>query len=721
MIVWTDNFPQNQHFRGYLRLLMARHRYFVHYGLDPFGLPVKRPGYQMTMRSWRDMYKGQRCFVIGNGPSLQQMDLSPLRDEITIGCNGIYKKFPEWGFPFNYLLFEDTEQTELRGPEIHDVKGPYKMAGIYNAYAFRADPRTLFFNARRADPYYWKNIAPRFSEEFEQIVYLGSTVTYIGLQLAFHLGCDPVYLIGVDHSYGELGKLFPPGKVKITEENYPLVQKCHFDPNYYKVGQVIGVPDVKIQEDAYRAARETYEKRGRRVFNAGVNSMLDVFERCSYDDLVRERRWKVLFISHAATRSGAPISLQVLMRYFKEKKNWNPRILVRKKNGPIQPFQAIAPSNFFYMFQYPNIDGVHSRSVLSMMWSEFLRLPKNKFGVVGAFRRLLDYARRKHWQRSHVADLGREFQQWRPDLIYSNTAVNGDVIRQLGLEGVPVVVHVRELAESLGLLTPLQIEEFKRRPARYLAVSGAVREHLMSQYGVPDEKIDVAPVAVECEAMIELAKKDSIGTIRKKKLPFTNKSIIIGGVGFLNKRKGCDIFVDVAKRVLDAVDAKEEVRFAWLGEGPEMGKMRQRVKDLGIHKEVVFTGMQQNPYPYIRVFDFVLMTSRDDPFPRINLEAAAFGKPIITFAASGGSREFAADDCGVIVPGMDVDAMVEKTIELITNKELRLRLGENAKQKVNSQYSVEAVASAIAESIDSHFSPDASPRQQTNKQYAEVS
>ncbi len=195
------------------------------------------------------------------------------------------RSLAEWGFSTHYLLFEDIEQTELRGPELHRIRNVVKLAALYNAYAIRPDANTYFFNARYGNKPYWREMAPRFSTDFADIVYLGSTVTYIALQLAFYLGCDPVYLIGVDHDYGELSKRYPPGKITITEENYPLVQQCHFSGRYYTIGDQIGVPDVARQEQAYAMARSVYESHGRQVLNASLCSKLDAFERADYASL----------------------------------------------------------------------------------------------------------------------------------------------------------------------------------------------------------------------------------------------------------------------------------------------------------------------------------------------------------------------------------------------------------------------------------------------------
>jgi len=52
----------------------------------------------------KDIHKGRRAFIIGNGPSLRQTDLSKLKNEFTFGLNRIYLLFPELGFHTTYLV-----------------------------------------------------------------------------------------------------------------------------------------------------------------------------------------------------------------------------------------------------------------------------------------------------------------------------------------------------------------------------------------------------------------------------------------------------------------------------------------------------------------------------------------------------------------------------------------------------------------------------------------
>lgn len=232
-------------------------------------------------------YEGKRCFVMGNGPSLNEMDLSPLKNEVTIGSNGIFKVFDSLGIQTTFYTMEDQAQIEDRRHDLGKIDGPLRIFPLRSAYCIPQREDTIFVNLVE-DSYpkhRYKDLYPQFSPDFAASVYLGSTVTYFNLQLAFHLGCDPVYLIGVDHDYGELTKLFPPGKIEVTREVYEKLKGIHMADGYHKIGGKFGVPYVEEQEKAYRKARESFEADGRKILNAGLNSKLDIFERADFSEL----------------------------------------------------------------------------------------------------------------------------------------------------------------------------------------------------------------------------------------------------------------------------------------------------------------------------------------------------------------------------------------------------------------------------------------------------
>jgi hypothetical protein len=269
-----------------IRSVITKNKFFDHIGVsfNKDGKKVIRhlDGYQTRLASYRDKFAGKRCFILGNGPSLNKMDLRPLANEITMGANGIFHNFDRLGFTADFVFFQDNEQTFLRRKEINRFHDSVKIAGLNNAYFVKRDKGTLFFNPRHD---FQEGKVPRFSYEFPSVVFLGGTVSYVMMQWAYFLGCTEVYVLGIDHNYGELPNLFPPGKIKITEENIHLVKGLHVDTNYYKVGDVIGVPDVSIQDRAYQNANTAFMKAGRKICNAGVDSKLAAFEQVGFESL----------------------------------------------------------------------------------------------------------------------------------------------------------------------------------------------------------------------------------------------------------------------------------------------------------------------------------------------------------------------------------------------------------------------------------------------------
>lgn len=96
------------------------------------------------------------------------------------------------------------------------------------------------------------------------------------------------------------------------------------------------------------------------------------------------------------------------------------------------------------------------------------------------------------------------------------------------------------------------------------------------------------------------------------------------------------------------------------------------------------------------------MTSREDSFPLVNLEAGIMKKPVLCFEDSGGSVEFVSNNCGVVSPYLDIEHMANKIVELYNNKELMETLGFNAHEKVVNELNTNVQANKIFEILKQH-------------------
>lgn len=225
----------------------------------------------------KDIHRGKRAFIIGNGPSLKQTDLGKLKNEITFGMNRIYLMFQELGFSTTYLSVVNSLVIEQTAADLAGIDIPkfitWRSHACFDASQFtgRQDPKLPTFLYTTYDsPYFSKDVRGRLWE--------GATVTYVTMQLAFHMGFDEVILLGVDHNYTTTGK---PNTTITSEGDDPN----HFSGQYFGKGFRWQLPDLETSEIAYRMARDAYEKAGRRILDGTVGGKLTIFDKVDFNKI----------------------------------------------------------------------------------------------------------------------------------------------------------------------------------------------------------------------------------------------------------------------------------------------------------------------------------------------------------------------------------------------------------------------------------------------------
>jgi hypothetical protein len=229
--------------------------------------------------SLRNRYKGRRVFIIGNGPSLRNTDVSLLKDEITIGCNGIFLMYDHMGFLPTFYTVEDRLVAEDRADIINRMTGTIKIFPLDLKYCLKPYKDTIYVNFLREYPGF-----PKLTDNFESHVYWGGTVTLLNIQLAYYLGVREVYLIGIDHNYHPPSQADEQRGTVITSHTDDV---NHFHPDYFGLGYRYHDPRVDRMEAAYQKAREFFEAHGGIIYNATVGGNLEVFQRIDYDAIWR--------------------------------------------------------------------------------------------------------------------------------------------------------------------------------------------------------------------------------------------------------------------------------------------------------------------------------------------------------------------------------------------------------------------------------------------------
>lgn len=295
----------------------------------------------------------------------------------------------------------------------------------------------------------------------------------------------------------------------------------------------------------------------------------------------------------------------------------------------------------------------------------------------------------------HLSCLRERLSRANIRLIYANTVATGRIVEFLSFLQCPVICHVHELEDTISTIGPENIALLRKHVSSYLAVSEAVRTNLIDNHGIPGQEIEVIHGFVPTL----LAGDEAIHEDVRSKLKIPSHCRLVCAVGSLDRRKGVDVFLDVARDVA-RFQAGTPVHFVWVGGRPDLlPEVRKAVKNSALRDFVHFVGPKSDVRPYYRACDLLLLPSREDPFPLVMMEAGLFEKPTVCFAGSGGAPEFVAEDAGVIVPRFDASEMARSVASLLADEIARRRLGSNAKQKVLARHSLEKTGQRIAATL----------------------
>lgn len=255
-----------------------------------------------NLRRLKNIHRWQRCFIMGNGPSLNNMELKRLEGEYLICSNAIFLLFDRVGWRPQYYTCVDTRVLPDRSADIIKMhaENPEMICffpqEIVDHQTQAVTPTSEIIPPGNNRLYFKQNIPlhdnlpfSAFSIEPDKFLVQAYTVTITALQLAFLLGFEPIYLIGCDTDYKvpvtvqQEGEETPLGKMFFTStiDDDPN----HFTPDYFGKGRKWHNPQVENMIWHYKMAHEATAICGRHVFNATVGGKLEVFPRVAFEDL----------------------------------------------------------------------------------------------------------------------------------------------------------------------------------------------------------------------------------------------------------------------------------------------------------------------------------------------------------------------------------------------------------------------------------------------------
>lgn len=242
---------------------------------------IAKSKYGKRLRSVKDIHKGERCFIVANGPSLTLDDLNTLykNKEYTFGMNRIFKFFDKTEWRPTFYVCEDINIFNDSIDAINSISSDMKFIPINHHFYDNINVEGAYYFLPNYDRK--MDFPNSFSTDISRQIDSLGTVTFTCINIAAYMGFSEIYLLGVDNNY----------RVTIDEDGNTVVDKDakdYFCDDYDKDIKDIVVHDMGANIRAYRKAKCACDEMGIQIYNATRGGKLEVFPRVGFDSLFEE-------------------------------------------------------------------------------------------------------------------------------------------------------------------------------------------------------------------------------------------------------------------------------------------------------------------------------------------------------------------------------------------------------------------------------------------------
>lgn len=237
-------------------------KFWANYCMRMMGAKGKY-NYQL-LKQYQNIHAGERCFIVGTGPSLRMEDLEMIKNEKSFSVNSIVLSFSETSWRPTYYAIGDSFGYEKLKNAIKEANMPTIFCGISNKVMtprmnvdFIPYPVNLLDHGKMIPEH--KN---DFSGNAFKVVYDGHSITYSAMELAVYMGFKEIILLGIDCDYSKA-------------VNHIKAYSVQTDINA-----------AFLMRESYKVARKWADEHGVKILNATRNAKLDVFERVVLEDIL---------------------------------------------------------------------------------------------------------------------------------------------------------------------------------------------------------------------------------------------------------------------------------------------------------------------------------------------------------------------------------------------------------------------------------------------------
>ena len=216
------------------------------------------------LQKYKDIHKGERCFIVATGPSLCLEDIEQIKNEYTFGVNSIFNLYTmtDWR-PTYYVMCDASGYRRMEQKwdfENFCKDTAFLNQRIINYQKILSEKCVGFsFNHRTSEHYKPPTLSMRYEPEIDICIYDRCTVTNAAIDIALYMGFSEIYLLGVDHDYTGVRHFVP------TEDD-----EKRKAPNLYH---------MRLSESGYKVSGENATFHHAEIYNSTRGGKLEIFER----------------------------------------------------------------------------------------------------------------------------------------------------------------------------------------------------------------------------------------------------------------------------------------------------------------------------------------------------------------------------------------------------------------------------------------------------------
>jgi glycosyltransferase involved in cell wall biosynthesis len=226
----------------------------------------------------------------------------------------------------------------------------------------------------------------------------------------------------------------------------------------------------------------------------------------------------------------------------------------------------------------------------------------------------------------------------------------------------------------------------------FISVSSIISEKAIAAGIAPREKFTTIYSGMELDWFLE-AQVDPLAVRRELGIP--EDALVVGKIARLFPLKGHDQLLDAAPAI---IQRHPNVRFFLIGDGVLLDHLQRRIRDLGIGDHFIFAGLipRERIPEMLAAMDVLVHTSLREGLARVLPQALAMGKPCVSFDIDGAPEVVIPGKTGYLVPPGDSEALAESVSRLLADPELRARMGEAGRRRVDPAFRADTMVREIA-------------------------